>query len=78
MTPLLAFLTARGYDPVSPDPDSYAAVSRVLNDYEERVRSPDPFRATFTFSVDGDELELTVDGDLDIVEAVERTGPADD
>ena len=56
MTPLLAFLTARGYDPVSPD----------------------PFRATFTFSVDGDELELTVDGDLDIVEAVERTGPADD
>ena len=75
--PLLAFLTARGYDPVTPDPDSHAAVSRVLNDYEERVRSTDPLRVRFTFSVDGDELELTVEGDLDIVEAIERSGATD-
>lgn len=71
--PLLAFLTTRGYDLVSPEGDGHPAVSRVLNDYEETVESTDPFRATFTFSVDGDELELTVDEDLAVVEAVERT-----
>jgi ribosomal protein L37AE/L43A len=77
-TPLLAFLTARGYDPVTSDPGTHAAVSRTLNDYEETVLSTDPFRARFTFAVDGDELALTVDADMDVVEAVERSGTGSD
>jgi len=78
VTPLLAFLTARGYDPITPDPGTHATVSRALNDYEETVLSTDPLRVRFVVTVDGDELALTVDADLDVVEAVERTGTASD
>ena len=78
VTPLLAFLTARGYDPIAPDPGTHAAVSRALNDYEETVLSTDPLRVRFTVTVDGDELALTVDADLGVVDAVERTDTAGD
>jgi len=76
-TPVLAFLTARGYDPIAPDPGTHATVSRALNDYEETVLSTDPFRVRFTLTVDGDELELTVDADLAVVEAVEHSAAGD-
>jgi hypothetical protein len=78
VTPLLAFLTARGYDPITPDPGTHAVVSRALNDYEEAVLSVDPLRVQFTVTVDGDELVLTVDADLDVVEAVDRSATTSD
>ncbi|WP_372913058.1 winged helix-turn-helix domain-containing protein [Salinigranum sp.] len=68
-TRLLHFLTAHGLNPVAPSRDAIAAVDRVHMDYEEDVRSVEPFEACFTFSVDGDTLSLTVDDDLDVVDA---------
>lgn len=71
-TDLLAFLTAHGLNPVSPA--STARVNRVHDDYEEEVRSTEPFEARFTFAADGDSITLTVDGDLNVV-AVEGWRP---
>ncbi|MBX0324154.1 helix-turn-helix domain-containing protein [Halomicroarcula sp. F13] len=64
-TALLAFLTAHGLNPVAPD--SIRRLNEVLADYDETVLSTDPFRARFTFGVDGDRLTLTVDDDLSVV-----------
>jgi len=77
-TPLLAFLTARGFNPVTPDPTDQALVSRVLNDYEEAILSTDPLRVRLTVALDGDELDLVVDETLTVVETVERSGTAAD
>jgi hypothetical protein len=62
---LLSFLVEHGINPVSPTQQAsyYAAVM----DYEEEVHSVDPFEASLTFSLDGDELTLTVDDDLAVV-----------
>jgi hypothetical protein len=68
-TRLLRFLTAHDLNPVDPSRDAIAAVDRVHMDYGEEVRSVDPFEARFTFSVDGDTLSLTVDDDLEVVDA---------
>jgi hypothetical protein len=68
-TRLLRFLTAHDLNPVAPAQASIAAVDRVHMDYTEVVESVDPFAATFTFSVDGDDLSLTVDESLDVVDA---------
>jgi hypothetical protein len=70
-TELLAFLTVHGLNPVSPSQASIAAVDRVHMDYDETVRSTEPFVARFTFSIDDDTLALTVDDDLEVVD-VER------
>lgn len=42
-------------------------------EYEEDIRSTDPFEAQFTFTIDGDSLTLTVDEDLSVVDATERS-----
>ena len=60
---LRAFLLEHGFDPFAPTPDQYAA----LFPYEEEVRRTDPFEARFTFTVDGDQLTLVVDHDLNVV-----------
>jgi DNA-binding transcriptional ArsR family regulator len=59
-TELLAFVTARGLNPLS-DPWDWGW------EYEEEVLSTDPFEGRFTFTVDGDRIALTVDGDLQVV-----------
>jgi DNA-binding transcriptional ArsR family regulator len=61
-TELLAFLTARGVDPLA-DPWDWGW------EYDEEVVSTDPFVGRFTFTVDGDSITLTVDDDLDVVDA---------
>jgi len=61
-TELLAFLTARGVDPLA-DPWNWGW------EYEEEVVSTDPFEGRFTFTVDGDSITLTVDDDLDVIGA---------
>jgi DNA-binding transcriptional ArsR family regulator len=66
---LRAFFAARGIDVVTPS--SYTAVARAL-DYEETVRSVDPFTGAFTFTVDGDALTLAVDADLSVTDVTER------
>jgi hypothetical protein len=60
---VLAFLTTHGVDPLT---DSWDWGW----DYEEGVVSTDPFEGRFRFTVDGDELTLTVDEDLEVVSAV--------
>lgn len=68
-TDLLAFLTARGLNPISPEQS--AAVGRVVDDYEETVQSTEPFAGTLRFSADGETLTLLVDEDLNVT----RTQP---
>ena len=71
-TDLLAFLTARGDSPFGAPPRS---VFGTAMDYEEEVRSTEPFEARFTFTAGGDALALTVGEDLSVVEVSEVTGP---
>lgn len=40
-------------------------------EYEEEVLSVDPFAARFTFTIDGDAIELTVDDELAVTEVIE-------
>lgn len=69
-TELLAFLTARGLNPISAS--SELDVYAVTGDYEEEVVSVDPFEARFTFTADGDSITLTVDDDLEVVDAIQQ------
>jgi DNA-binding transcriptional ArsR family regulator len=62
-TEMLSFLTDHDRNPISPS--SIGAVDRVHENYEEVVHSVDPVEARLTFSVDGDELALTVDEDFE-------------
>ena len=55
-TTLMAFMLDHGIDPLAPD-------AFHLTNVEEMVRSIDPFEAEFTFTADGDTLNLSVDGD---------------
>lgn len=64
--PLLAFLIDHDVNPVAPT--DVSRFYRAILDYEEVVESTDPFEARFTFSLDGDELTLTVDDALTVVD----------
>lgn len=66
-TELLAFLTERGLNPI--DPENPGRALRALVDYDEEVRSIDPLEVDFTFTVEGDAITLTLDDDLDVVDA---------
>jgi hypothetical protein len=61
-TELQAFLTARGVGLLS-EPWNWGW------EYGEEIVSTDPFEGRFTFTVDGDSITLTVDADLDVLEA---------
>lgn len=65
-TELQAFLFGHGINFISPTTNVWAQF-----DYEEEIRSTDPFEGRFTFTVDGDWIALTVDDDLTVTE-VER------
>jgi DNA-binding transcriptional ArsR family regulator len=69
---LLAFLLDHGLNPLGPTDETLPALSAAYNDFDESVRSTDPFEARFTFAVGGDELALTVDGDLRVADAERR------
>lgn len=60
----LGFLTSHGLDPVV---DNW----EFGWGYEEDIRSTDPFEAAFTFSLAGDRLILTVDDEMQVVDASE-------
>ncbi len=66
-TELLSFVTDHGANPLIPE--TYEVAPGALADYEEEVRSVDPFRGTFTFTVEDERLTLTVDEHVSIVDA---------
>jgi DNA-binding transcriptional ArsR family regulator len=65
-TAFLDFVTDHGLNPVAPD--DIAAIDRVHGEFEEEVLSTDPFEARFTFGLEGSELTLVLDDDLNVVE----------
>lgn len=67
---MLTFLTTHGINPISPG--SQTAYEGVVMDYGEEILSTDPFKARFTFTIDDDTLELTVNDELNVVEISER------
>lgn len=64
---LLDFLTDHGYNPIDPEA-TFRLNERQMN-YEEVVRSRDPFEAEFTFAAGDERLTLAVDGDLAVLGA---------
>jgi endogenous inhibitor of DNA gyrase (YacG/DUF329 family) len=79
-TELLALLTGRGLNPVSPA--SVHRVEAAHGDYEETLLSREPLRARYTFAVGDERLSLTVDDELSVVESrrepLDTTGPGTD
>ncbi len=70
-TELLAFLTTRGINPFVPE--SLNRAGQALAQYDENVVSVDPLEARLTFTVDGDQLILTVDDDLSVVDVTQSS-----
>lgn len=66
---LQRFLADHGVNLVSPSHDEFA---EFVLDYDEEIRRADPFEAAFTFTAGADALTLTVDDDLDVVDATEH------
>lgn len=60
---LRTFVWEHGIDPIA-DGVSWGW------DYEEEIISVDPFRARFTYTMEGDSITLTVDEELDVVGVV--------
>ena len=72
---VVAFYHERGVD-VQYDLDDVESVRRrteLVAGHEQEVVSTDPPRVLVTVAYEGDELRLTVDGDLNVVEADEET-----
>jgi hypothetical protein len=67
---LLDFLTAHGINPIHPASERF---NEVVMDYEEEILQRDPLEATFTFSVNGDSLTLTLDDAGEFTEVVSRS-----
>jgi hypothetical protein len=63
---LLTFVFDHGINPIAPN--SAHRLDQVLNEYDETIHSLEPFRATMTFTTDGNSLHLTVDRSLGIRE----------
>lgn len=66
-TELLSFVTDHGGNPLIPE--TYDVAPGALADYEEDVRSLDPFEVAITFTINDDSLTLTIDEDVSIVDA---------
>jgi DNA-binding transcriptional ArsR family regulator len=71
-TALLSFLLEHGINPVAPTAAGRERVDRVHQDYGEELLGTDPFEARFTFRIGDDELAVTVDDELRVVD-VTRT-----
>lgn len=63
---LLAFLFEHGLNPLAPEHPH--RLDRVLNEYDEEIRSTEPFEVVFEFTVGGDSLALVVDKNLEVLE----------
>jgi len=70
-TPLLAFLLDHGVNPLSPEARTIRRHGRVEQDYEEELLATTPSRVRFRFSLAGEELAITVDEALNVVDVGE-------
>ncbi|MFB6361156.1 MAG: ArsR/SmtB family transcription factor [Halobacteriales archaeon] len=68
---MMSFQMDHGLNPASPA--QLPKFMQLLLDYDETITSTDPLEARFTFTLDGDALTLTVDADLNVVEAMRRS-----
>lgn len=59
-----SFFEERGIDMLAP---SWKDMTTFYT-YQEEILRTEPFEARFTFTTDGDDLEVTADGDLDVVD----------
>lgn len=66
---LMSFVSTRDINPIMP---SWEAHARIIT-YAEDVLIVDPLEVEFTFTLEGDELTLTVDDDLNVVDATNST-----
>jgi len=69
-TEFLAFLTAHGINPITPD--SFNRPIEVMANYEENVVSTDPFVGRYTYTIGENSITLTVDEDLSVVDVTTR------
>jgi hypothetical protein len=67
-TDLISFLTEHGINPIAPPEADPGIFANAVMDYEEDVLETEPFRARFTFVIEGETLELTVDDSFEVVE----------
>ena len=63
-TELQSFLTSRGFNLLE---ESYRDFSLVFKNYEEEIIATDPLEVSFTFTLDGDDISLTVDGERSVL-----------
>ena len=63
---LLTFLLEHGINPLSSTGST--AFTAALLGYDEELLSLEPLQARFTFDVDEDELSITVDDELNVVD----------
>jgi hypothetical protein len=52
-------------------------LDRVIGSHVEKVVSPDPFEARYTFTVDGEACTLTLDDDYAVAELTIRDAGSD-
>ncbi|MFC7141714.1 hypothetical protein ACFQMA_17980 [Halosimplex aquaticum] len=69
---LVAFLLDNGLNPFAPTAETLPAIGRAYHNFDEEVVSTDPFEARVTFAAGEDELTLTVDSSLSVVDAERR------
>ena len=71
-TELLSFVTDYGANPLRPE--THDVAPGALANYEEEIRSHDPFEVALSFTIRDETLTLTVDEDVSVVDATrERT-----
>jgi DNA-binding HxlR family transcriptional regulator len=66
-TELQAFLAGHGVNIVAPD--AIGRAIRVVGNYDEEVVSTDPFEVRFTFTAGEEALTVTIDEELEVVDA---------
>jgi hypothetical protein len=72
---VVAFYRDHGVDVVAPnDFESARRVLTLLREHESDLRSTDPVRIRVTIRCGGDELALTLDGELEVLEVTGRDG----
>ncbi len=65
------FLIDNGINPMAPLPEQFLLIDVI---HDEEVLSVDPFEGRFTFRIDGNALTVTLDDELEVVEATRHDG----
>jgi len=65
----LSYLLNHGVDPISPSPSQFAL---IVSSFEEEVRSVEPFEARFTYTIDGESINLTVNKAFEVVDVTRQ------